>query len=113
MVCVILCCALLLVFDAKERIVSARKGAEPAPREKDGEVSYLRVVLVAALLFVWYLLMPRVGFLISTAAAMCIMSYLLGCRNKIVLVVFPLVFTLCVYFTFVQLLHVSLPEVLF
>ena len=36
-----------------------------------------------------------------------------GCRNKIVLVAFPVIFTLAVYFTFVELLHVSLPEILF
>lgn len=112
-VCVMLCCALLLVFDAKDRILAARKGAAPAEPEKEDEVSYLRVALVVALLFAWYLLMPRVGFLISTVVAMCVMCYLLGCRNKIVLVVFPLVFTLAVYFIFVNLLHVSLPEVLF
>ena len=105
---VIVCCALLLVFDATHKTAEAA-----ATKEKKEEVSYARVVLVALLLLAWYILMPRIGFIISTIVIMCIMSYLLGCRNKIVLVAFPVLFTLAVYFTFVELLHVSLPEILF
>ena len=110
---VIVCCALLLVFDAKEHIFSHKTAEAAATQEKKEEVSYVRVVLVALLLLAWYILMPRIGFIISTIVIMCIMSYLLGCRNKIVLVAFPVIFTLAVYFTFVELLHVSLPEILF
>ena len=110
---VIVCCALLLVFDAKEHIFSHETAEAAATQEKKEEISYVRVVLVALLLLAWYILMPRIGFIISTIVIMCIMSYLLGCRNKIVLVAFPVIFTLAVYFTFVELLHVSLPEILF
>ena len=110
---VIVCCALLLVFDDKEHIFSHKTAEAAATQEKKEEVSYVRVVLVALLLLAWYILMPRIGFIISTIVIMCIMSYLLGCRNKIVLVAFPVIFTLAVYFTFVELLHVSLPEILF
>ena len=110
---VIVCCALLLVFDAKEHIFSHKTAEAAATQEKKEEVSYVRVVPVALLLLAWYILMPRIGFIISTIVIMCIMSYLLGCRNKIVLVAFPVIFTLAVYFTFVELLHVSLPEILF
>ena len=110
---VIVCCALLLVFDAKEHIFSHKTAEAAATQEKKEEVSYVRVLLVALLLLAWYILMPRIGFIISTIVIMCIMSYLLGCRNKIVLVAFPVIFTLAVYFTFVELLHVSLPEILF
>lgn len=110
---VIVCCALLLVFDAKEHIFSHKTAEAAATQEKKEEISYVRVVLVALLLLAWYILMPRIGFIISTIVIMCIMSYLLGCRNKIVLVAFPVTFTLAVYFTFVELLHVSLPEILF
>ncbi|MCQ4807806.1 tripartite tricarboxylate transporter TctB family protein [Intestinimonas massiliensis] len=110
---VIVCCALLLVFDAKAHIFSHKTAEAAATQEKKEEVSYVRVLLVALLLLAWYILMPRIGFIISTIVIMCIMSYLLGCRNKIVLVAFPVIFTLAVYFTFVELLHVSLPEILF
>lgn len=110
---IIVCCALLLVFDAKEHIFSHKTAEAAATQEKKEEISYVRVVLVALLLLAWYILMPRIGFIISTIVIMCIMSYLLGCRNKIVLVAFPVIFTLAVYFTFVELLHVSLPEILF
>ena len=110
---VIVCCALLLVFDAKEHIFSHKTAEAAATQEKKEEISYVRVVLVALLLLAWYILMPRIGFIISTSVIMCIMSYLLGCRNKIVLVAFPVLFTLTLYFAFVVLLHVSLPEILF
>lgn len=110
---VIVCCALLLVFDAKEHIFSHKTAEAAATQEKKEEISYVRVVLVALLLLPWYILMPRIGFIISTIVIMCIMSYLLGCRNKIVLVAFPVLFTLTLYFAFVVLLHVSLPEILF
>ena len=110
---VIVCCALLLVFDAKEHIFSHKTAEAAATQEKKEEISYVRVVLVALLLLAWYILMPRIGFIISPIVIMCIMSYLLGCRNKIVLVAFPVIFTLAVYFTFVELLPVSLPEILF
>ena len=110
---VIVCCALLLVFDAKEHIFSRKTAEAAATHGKEEGVSCVRVVLVALLLLAWYILMPRIGFIISTIVIMCIMSYLLGCRNKIVLVAFPVIFTLAVYFTFVELLHVSLPEILF
>ena len=36
----------------------------------------------------------RIGFIHLYHVIMCIMSYLLGCRNKIVLVAFPVIFTL-------------------
>ena len=110
---VIVCCALLLVFDAKEHIFSHKTAEAAATQEKKEEISYVRVVLVALLLLAWYILMPRIGFIISTIVIMCIMSYLLGCRNKIVLVAFPVLFTLTLYFAFVVLLPVSLPEILF
>ena len=110
---VIVCCALLLVFDAKEHIFSHKTAEAAATQEKKEEISYVRVVLVALLLLAWYILMPRIGFIFSTIVIMCIMSFLLGCRNKIVLVAFPVLFTLTLYFAFVVLLHVSLPEILF
>lgn len=111
---IMLCSALLLIFDAKDRVLAARRGGAAAEAEKKGEeISYLRVIAIIVLMFAWYLLMPRIGFIISTIVVMCIMSYLLGCRNKILNIVFPIVFTLALYFAFVQLLHVSLPEILF
>ena len=44
---VIVCCALLLVFDAKEHIFSHKTAEAAATQEKKEEISYVRVVLVA------------------------------------------------------------------
>lgn len=115
-VAVMIACALVLIFDAVERVRNrgkvevAQASSEDEPKE---ELSYVRVVLVAVLLLAWYIFMPMIGFIISTIVVMCIMSFLLGCRNRIVLIAFPVIFTLVLYFCFVELLHVSLPEVLF
>lgn len=116
-VAVMIACALVLIFDAAERIRNRAKpqGAqESAADEGEKEqLSYLRVVLVALLLLAWYIFMPIIGFIISTIVVMCVMSFLLGCRSRILLIAFPVIFTLALYFSFVELLHVSLPEVLF
>ena len=115
-VAVIIACALVLIFDAVERIRNRAKPQAAQESDAEGEkeqLSYLRVVLVALLLLAWYIFMPIIGFIISTIVVMCVMSFLLGCRNRIVLIVFPVVFTLALYLSFVELLHVSLPEVLF
>jgi len=113
-VCVMICCALLLLIDGGQRVLTHRRGqAFPTPAPKDDNVSYLRVVLVAVLLIIWYLALGIIGFIISTVVLMLLMTYILGCRNKIVLIAFPVVFTLAIYFVFVILLHVNLPEVLF
>lgn len=113
-VCVMICCALLLLIDAGKRVYCKTKGEEfPAPEPRSENISYLRVVLVAALLLTWYLALEKIGFIISTVVLMFLTSYILGCRNKITLVAFPVVFTLALYFSFVYLLHVNLPEVLF
>lgn len=115
-VAVMIACALVLIFDAVERVRNRGKvGVAQAPAEDESkeELSYIRVVLVAVLLLAWYIFMPMIGFIISTIVVMCIMSFLLGCRNRIVLIAFPVIFTLVLYFCFVELLHVSLPEVLF
>lgn len=115
-VAVMIACALVLIFDAVERVRNRGKvevAQAPAEDESKEELSYIRVVQVAVLLLAWYIFMPMIGFIISTIVVMCIMSFLLGCRNRIVLIAFPVIFTLVLYFCFVELLHVSLPEVLF
>ena len=72
---VIVCCALLLVFDAKEHIFSHKTAEAAATQEKKEEISYVRVVLVALLLLAWYILMPRIGFIISTIVILSILTW--------------------------------------
>jgi len=110
---VMICTALLLIFDIINTVKTAKSGEAPKEEAKGEEISIGRVLIVILLMFAWYFLMPRIGFIISTILVMCVMCYLLGCRNKIVNIVFPVVFTLALYFAFVELLHVSLPEILF
>ena len=108
----LVCCVLSLITDVFSMISELRKGKEVDP-PKDDNVSYLRVVICIALLILWYLVIKQVGFIISTVVITFILSYMLGNRNKISLIVFPVVFTLAIYFVFSGLLHVNLPEILF
>lgn len=108
----LVCCALSLVTDVFSMASEIKKGKE-VDKKKDENTSYLRVIICIALLLVWYLVIKHVGFIISTVAVTFILSYMLGNRNKISLIVFPVVFTLAIYFVFSNLLHVNLPEILF
>lgn len=113
-VCIMICCVLLLLIDAMNHIKTRRKGdAPPAPAAKDSNVSYWRVVGVVVLLFAWLFLLKKVGFIISMTVLLFVLTYILGTRNKIVLIIMPVGFTLVVYYVFSQLLHVNLPEILF
>lgn len=111
-VAALVCCVANLILEAVETAGKMKSGSiEETVRDEN--VSYLRIVACVALLFVWYLVLKRVGFIISTVVVMFVLSYMLGNRNKVTLVVFPVVFTLAVYLVFSQLLHVNLPEILF
>ena len=111
-VAALVCCAANLIRDAVE--TSRKMKAESIEEKaKDENVSYLRIAACVILLFAWYLVLKSVGFIISTTVVMFVLSYMLGNRNKVSLVVFPVVFTLAIYVVFSQLLHVNLPEILF
>ena len=105
------CCLLSLAMDF---FTLKKEGKEQGKEKvKDENISYLRIMACIALLLAWYLVLKTIGFIISTVCVMFVLSYMLGNRNKISLVVFPPAFTLIIYFVFSQLLHVNLPEILF
>ena len=106
---ILLCSGSLLGQDAYRRFVVHKP---PETKSRDENVSYPRSCLVIGLLFLWLFALPRVGIMISMAVMVFLLSYLLGNRNKVTLVVFPIVFSVGVYFVFAKLLHVNLPEIL-
>ena len=108
----LVCCVASLLVEAFSLRAKVQRGEEVEGR-KDDNVSYGRVLICIALLFVWYLIINYVGFIISTILITLILSYMLGNRNKLSLVLFPVCFTLVIYFVFANLLHVNLPEILF
>lgn len=108
----LICCVLSIAADTLNMVKETRSGTFQA-QESDDNVSYLRAVICIALLVVWYLVLKKIGFIISTIVVTFILSYMLGNRNKVSLIVFPVVFTVIIYFVFSQLLHVNLPEILF
>lgn len=106
---IFLCSGGLLAQDAFRRLVLHKP---PETKSKDENVSYLRSFVVIGLLFLWLYALPRVGIMISMAVMVFLLSYILGNRNKALLIVFPIVFSVGVYFVFAKLLHVNLPEIL-
>lgn len=111
-ICGLVCCVLSLVTDVVSMVLAVRRGKKVAS-EKDSNISYLRVVFCIVLLFVWYLVLRHVGFIISTIIVTFLLSYMLGNRNKISLILFPVLFTMLIYVVFANFLHVHLPEILF
>jgi hypothetical protein len=112
-VCILISCVLLLITDAFERLRRYKMGVVTEKRSPDPNISYLRVILMAALLIIWYLVFTHIGFIISTIILIFLTCYILGGRHKPTLVLFPIIFTLTLYFSFVNVLHVNLPEILF
>ena len=108
-----LVCSVLSLITEVFSIRSAMKLGKEVDKKKDENTSYLRVIICIGLLIVWYLVLRPVGFTISTVVVTFVLSYMLGNRNKISLIVFPVVFTLFIFFVFKNLLHVNLPEILF
>lgn len=108
----LICCVLSIAADTLSTVKEARAGTFQV-QESDDNVSYLRAVICIVLLVAWYLVLKKIGFIISTIVVIFILSYMLGNRNKVSLIVFPVVFTVGIYFVFSQLLHVNLPEILF
>lgn len=106
----LICCGLSLLI---ELIHAASDKFKEEELIKDSNISYLRSAVCAILLFIWYLVLPKIGFIISTILITMILSYMLGNRKKILLIAFPVIFTFAIYFVFSQLLHVALPEILF
>jgi membrane protein YqaA with SNARE-associated domain len=107
----LVCCILSLLLEAFSMMEKQKKGI--SEQEKDSNVSTLRIFMCIALLFAWYLTLKKIGFIISTCVVVFVLSYMLGNRNKAVLVAFPIIFTLAIYVVFRLLLHVNLPEILF
>ena len=108
----LICCVLSFIADAFISIRKQKKGITIAV-EKDENVSPFKGLITIAILFAWWAVLKHVGFIISTIVVMFILSFMLGNRNKVSLIVFPVVFTLLIYFAFANLLHVNLPEILF
>ncbi len=77
--------------------------------EKKEEANYLQVFSILAITVLYFILIPRIGYFISTPIFLVLTSYLLHCRKIKVILFYPLVLTLFLYLTFSVFLKVPFP----
>ncbi|MCR4672984.1 MAG: tripartite tricarboxylate transporter TctB family protein [Lachnospiraceae bacterium] len=110
---ILICSILNLILDFIGMVLKVKRGEEIPEKKRNENVSVYRAIGTVALVFVWLFILEKIGFIISTIIILFVLSFMMGNRNKILLVLFPVCFTLLIYFVFGELLHVSLPEILF
>ena len=71
--------------------------------------SFFRVLILAALLVVYLILMPRVGFIICTIVLIAAALWLFEMRDIKLLAILSVVCPVVLYFLFAKLLNVPLP----
>ena len=69
-----------------------------------------KIIIFLAMVVIYLFLMTKVGYIIATAMFLYASLLFLRLENKILLITFPLVLTLVLYFLFTRLLSVILPE---
>ena len=109
----LVCCICSLLMEALKYLKISKDGGTVEESPKDDNVRPIRAVISIVLLLIWWAVLKKIGFIISTILITFFLSYMLGNRNKVVLIAFPVIFTLLIYFVFSFFLHVNLPEILF
>lgn len=81
--------------------------------EEENNSNYKKVIITFFCILIWFFAMEYIGFIISTSLLIAVTMFLLGSRNKVALVLTPLLFTIPVYIVFSRILYVPLPEIFF
>lgn len=90
--------ALVLIFRKKQPEVEALdKGA------------IIKIFSFAVVIFIYLMLMSKVGYIISTLLFMYVGEWMLKLKKGVLFVVFPIVLTLVLYLLFTRVLSVILP----
>lgn len=87
-------------------------GALEENSEEKSKKIYLKVVLMFISTALWIILVPIIGFILTTIAFMATGMIIMGTKNKIQLILTPLIFSIAVYYVFAILLKVDIPEIL-
>lgn len=95
--------------DVEKNIEKSKEDDEDVKLKKN----YLRVAAMFATILIWILLVSYLGFIITTTIVIGLAMFIAGARNKLLIIIIPLLFSLFVYYVFVSLLQVNLPEILF
>ncbi len=90
--------ALVLIFRKKQPEVEAL--------DKD---AIIKIFSFAVVIFIYLMLMSKVGYIISTLLFMYVGEWMLKLKKGVLFVVFPIVLTLVLYLLFTRVLSVILP----
>lgn len=86
-----------------------REGFHSSAQEDQTALNWRPVVVTVLAALAYFLLMPRLGFVLATACFLVGMMVYLGERRPLPLILLPLCFSAGVYLLFARLLHVMLP----
>lgn len=88
----------------------AENQTEAVGEERDAQHKKLvRIVVYSALILLYIVLIPRLGYVISTILFAALSLFYQKKRNLVLLIVLPVVSALVMYFVFKNYLFVSLP----
>ena len=110
----------LFVWNAVNSILGFRgvmrkqAGTEGAQQKRDWTlgITLPRVIITAATI-AYIILLPILGFVITSVLYLALLTFYLGIRNPLKLAAFTLVYTAALYGVFVVWLHVRLPSGIF
>ncbi len=77
--------------------------------ETQGNVDMKRIGMIIFITIIYYILIDLVGYFIVTPLFLFVLSMLLGYKNKLVLFIYPLAFSMFLYLVFRLFLNVPLP----
>lgn len=86
-----------------------REGFHSSAQEDQTAFNWRPVLVTVLAALAYFLLMPRLGFVLATACFLAGMMVYLGERRPLLLILLPLCFSAGVYLLFARLLHVMLP----
>ena len=98
--------ALIIIIGS---ILERRRGTSPKVESKEKK-NTARAVVCAGILFFFIISISYIGFLLSAFLSMMVLAYVLGERNKLLLLFFSFVMVGMIYLSFGKLLFVPMPR---
>jgi putative tricarboxylic transport membrane protein len=108
--CVVLSSLCTLATSIFSMLRKPRRQEDAATNQNFAKGRVARVLILLAALMLWYLLLFRIGFIITTSLLLFAAMMLWGNRRPVQLIVTPLAFSFGVFFIFQKLLYVPLPS---
>jgi len=108
--------SMMVILSALSLVVEYLKLKKAAKATDDAPVftaGMRKVIIVIVAIALWTVLITKIGFIISTAALLLVITLIAGNRKPVSIALLTVVCPLLVYYIFSQLLNTRLPEILF